>query len=258
MRAQWAAVLVVICAAGVARVGADVTVRQQAGGKALGQSLSGEMVQYIKGTKMRTDQSLGGKATSTIMDVGAQQLIVLDHAKKEANVTDMAKIAGELAKISADDIKAAVAPTAQTRKIAGSSCTVHDMRIMVPMQMGNETIQVVMSGPVCLAKGGPGAADYATFYRAASEKGMFFGDPRQARAQPGQAKGMTRMYLEMADRGVPLASDIQIKFEGGGMLAGMMSKMGGSNTTTEVLSIATDAIPDATFEIPAGYKVKKS
>jgi hypothetical protein len=110
---------------------------------------------------------------------------------------------------------------------------------------------------VCLAKNGPGQADVTAFYKAAADKGLFFGDPRAAKAQPGQAKGMTALYREMAALGVPLAHEMTIKFDGSGPMASMMGKMGGSTMSNEVLSVSTDPIPDSTFEIPAGYKVIK-
>jgi len=41
-------------------------------------------------------------------------------------------------------------------------------------------------------------------------------------------------------------------------MAAMMQKMGALNTTTtEVVAISTDAIPDSTFDVPEGYKVVK-
>ena len=40
-------------------------------------------------------------------------------------------------------------------------------------------------------------------------------------------------------------------------MAAMMSKMGGNTITSEVTSVSTEAIPDAIFEGPAGYKVNK-
>ena len=78
-----------------------------------------------------------------------------------------------------------------------------------------------------------------------------------AKAQPGQTKGMATMYREMAALGVPLSQEMNFKFEGTGAMAAMMAKMGGNSMTTEVVSISTDAIPDATFEVPEGYKIVK-
>ncbi|HSL20375.1 MAG TPA: hypothetical protein VK886_02485 [Vicinamibacterales bacterium] len=247
-----------VCLVLVSPAYADVTVRQKNTGKGgMGGAMSGETVQFIKGTRMRMDQTMGGDQTSTIVDAGSQKMIVLNHKKKEADVYDMAKIAQEISQATgAGDIEASITPTARTRQIAGATCTDHDVKMSVPMKMGNDTMTMVTAGVVCLAKGGPGADDFAAFYRAAAEKGLFFNDPRAAKAQPGQAKGMAVLYRGMADRGVAYATDIRMSFEGTGMMASMMNKMGGVSMSSEVLSIASDAIPDAHFDVPAGYKTR--
>jgi hypothetical protein len=235
---------------------ADVTVRLKNSGKgAMGAAMGGESTQQIKGAKMRTDQTIGSDPTSSIVDAGEQKMIVLNHKKREAEAHDMAKLSQEMA-AATGEIKTSLTPTSRTRQIAGATCTDHDVRMEIPMQMGQDVMTMVMSGVVCLAQGAPGAADYAAFYEAAAENGLFFGDPRAAKAQPGQAKGMTALYRDMASRGVPYATELQMKVEGTGMMASMMNKMGGMTMTSEVLSISTDAIPDAQFEVPAGYKVR--
>jgi hypothetical protein len=194
---------------------------------------------------------------STIMDVANQQMIAINHAKKEAEVFDFRTIGAGLAKIQATEMKARVTPKGQTRQIAGNACVVHDIEVTVPFDMGGEKLTFLLSGPACLAKNGPGAADMAAFFKMAAEKGLFFGDPRSAKAQPAQAKGMMTLYTEMAALGVPLSQEINIGFQGEGQMAVMMSKMGGSTMTSEVISASTDPIPDSTFEIPEGYKVTK-
>jgi hypothetical protein len=257
--APWRIVTAMMLAALVAApVFADVTVNQKTTGKgALGAAASGDSVQYVKGSKMRIDQTLGEDGTSVIVDADAQRMVSLNHKKKEAEIYDMTKMAAEMQKIQSSDIKANVTPTTQTRQIAGQTCTVHDIQIEIPMTMGNNSMTMVMAGPACLVKDAPGAKDYETFYKTAVEKGLFFSDPRQARAQPGQAKGMARLYQEMAARGMPYAQEFTMKFQGNDMMAGMMNKMGGATMTTEVTSVTTGPVADSLFEIPAGYKQKQ-
>lgn len=238
---------------------ADVTVRLKNSGKgAMGAAMSGETTQQIKGAKMRTDQTFGGDPTSTIIDAAGQQMIVLNHKKREAETYDMAKLSQEIASATgAGEITASVTPTPRTREVAGTTCTDHDVRMAIPTQMGQDTVTMVMSGVACLATGGPGATDYATFFRTAAEKGLFFGDPRGAKAQPGQARGMAALYRDMANLGVPYFTELQMKFEGTGMMAEMMNKMGGMVMTTEVVSISEGAIAEDQFEVPADYTVRK-
>lgn len=244
-------------AAIAAPAAADVTFRRKNDIKVVGTVMSGTSVQFIKGTKMREDQTIGGMQMSTIMDAATRQMISLNHQKREAEVYDLAKLGAELAKISEADVQASVTPTGQTRQVAGIACTVHDMQVSVPMERGGEQLEIRMSGPACLAKQAPGGADVAAFYKAAAENGLFFGDPRAARAQPGQARGMTAMYQKIASLGVLLAHEMHITFAGSGPMAGMMSKMGGSTMNTEVVSISAESIPDSAFDVPADYKVIK-
>ena len=231
---------------------ADVTLKQKTGGKmAMGGSATGESTQYIKGMRMRLDHGMTGSPESQIIDLTSQQMIVLNPKRREADVYDMTKLKEQLSKVTGSDVQARLTPTTQTRQIAGSTCTVHNMQVSVPTEMGGEKINFVISGPVCLSKDAPGRSDFAALYKS----GAFFGDPRTAKAQPGQASGLAMLYREMASLGVPLAQEMNIKFEGSGPMAGMMAKMGGSSLTTEVVSISTEPIADTIFEIPAGYKI---
>lgn len=234
---------------------ADITLKSKASGKGMVGAIAGDMTQYLKGTRTRTDQTTGGRQTSTIIDAATQKMIVLDHEKKQAEVIDMTAIGNSMAKAGMADVNVTITPRTETRQIAGTACQVYDLKVVVPMQMGNGGMTMVMSGPQCLAKNAPGHADFMAFYKAASEKGFFL-DPNQARAQPAAAKAMADMQRKMAELGVPLATEITIAMEASGPMAEMMKKMG-NTITTEVTAISTAAIPDAMFDVPADYRVTK-
>jgi hypothetical protein len=256
MRSTRLCSMALICLALAAPAAADVTTKHKSSGKGMvGGMASGEMTQYVKGLKIRNDQTMGGKQTSTIIDASAHQMIVIDHAKREVEVYDMASFGSSMAKVPVGDIKTSVTPTGQTRQIAGATCTVYDVKVTAPMAMGKDEMSLVLGGPYCLVKNGPGQADYVALYKAIAENG-FLGDPRQAKAQPALVKAMTEMSKKMSELGVPYSTEVNISFEGGPMAA-MMSKMGGNTMTSEVTSVSTDAIADSTFEVPAGYKVNK-
>jgi hypothetical protein len=246
----------VLCCAIASSASADVTIKSNSGGSGMAAAAAGDMTQYIKGTKVRIDQTSGpGRDTSTIIDMQAKQMIVLNHGSKEADVIDMGNLSASLTKAGVTDVTATINPTTVTRQIAGQTCTVHDLKISVPMQMGNMKMAMVMSGPQCLVKNAPGQADYLAFYKAASENGGFF-DAQQAKTRPEAARAMTDMYRKMAELGVPYATEMRIGFDGEGPMADMMKKM--ANTiTTEVTSVTTASIAPSMFDVPAGYKIKK-
>jgi hypothetical protein len=245
-----------LCAAIPSSAVADVTLKSKGSGTGMVGAATGDTTQYVKGLKMRTDQATMGTDTTIIIDASSRQMISLDHAKKEANVIDMNAISGTLSKAGVSDLEIAITPTGQTRQVAGSACTVYDLKIAVPMAMGNSAMKMVMSGPQCLSKSAPGYADFQAFYRAAAEKGFFL-DPAQAKAQPAVAKAMADMQRKMSELGVPLATETNMAMEASGPMAEMMKKMSANKIVTEVVSVSTAPIADSLFEVPAGYKMNK-
>lgn len=241
---------------------ADVTLTSQVSGKGLAKAAETQSITYIKGLKMRTDSTLGDAPTTTIIDIETQKFISINHKKKEASVLDMAQFRQELDKaMKGGDAKASLKPNAEKKEIAGRPCIGYDISVAMPMALGGDTsMTMVMTGPVFIAKGAPGSADYARFHLAAAEKGFIMSDPRAAKGAPQRTKGMTELYKAIADTGgIPYFMEMNMKIEGGGPMAGMMNKvMGGAAFSNTVTAVSTDAIAGDKFEIPAGYKVKDS
>jgi hypothetical protein len=235
---------------------ADVTMTSKSTGKMAGGDGTIQVIR-IKGSKMRTDMTRGNDNTSVIFDVDAGKMITLDHKKKEAYVMDSAAMTETLSKVNETDVKASLTPTSEKKQVAGYDCTVHDSDVRVAFSPAEGmNLQIQMTGPVCLSPSAPGKAEYTDFYTAAVKKGFFFTDPRAAKAQPGPAKAFAELYKKWAEAGVPLSSNITLKFEGGGFMTGMMNKMAGGATTNEVTKVDTATIPETEFATPAGYKVK--
>jgi hypothetical protein len=241
---------------------ADVTMKSTIEGKGMG--MSGTMVSttYIKGNKMRSDVVMGDTTRTTIFDVDSQRMISFDSKKKEADVYDMQKMSEDMAKnVQVSDIKASLKPNGQTKQVSGKSATGYDMEISVPATMGGANgmkMTVNLSGPIWVVKGAPGTAEYLGFYKNAIDKGWFFTDPRQAKAQPGQAKAMAEVYRQLAATGgIAYEQEMSIKMSGDGPMAGMLAKMGGMTSTQTITSVDTAAIAADMFAPPAGYKLKE-
>lgn len=252
------AVLALILAAAPAY--ADVTVKYTTSGKGMmGMAGNFESTTMIKGSKMRTEATVMGNQTVTIMDLDKQQMITLNPKKKEAEVLDLTKFNEELTdKIGAANATASVKANGETKQVLGVACKGYDVNISMPMAMGEGmNMTMNMGGPMWLAVGAPGSSDFSAFYKAAAQKGFFFTDPKQAKAQPAQAKGMAEMYKEVAAlNGIMYEQVMDIKIQGEGPMASMMSKMGSSSMTITATSVSTDPLSDDLFAIPAGYKVK--
>lgn len=235
-------------------VWADVTLNQ----KMTSKFVSGDSVTRIKGHKMRTDMTTPkGEQMSTIFDIDAGKMISMNMQKKEADVFDMSAGREAMAKIGAEGVKSSLTPTSETRQVAGHACTVHTASVSIAMELGKDMppMTMNMSGPVCISKTAPGKADFAAFYLTAAEKGFFFQDARSVKAQPAPAKGLVTLYKAMVSAGVPLTMDMSIKFEGGGPMGAIMSKVGGMQITTETTQVTEGALSDDLFTMPADFKV---
>jgi hypothetical protein len=254
------ALATILAAAVAAPVWADVTIKQTNSGKGMGMSGTMAGTTYIKGMKMRTDTVSGDTTRTMIFDVENQKMYSFDSKKKDVDVWDMQAFGADLEKsVDTSAMKATVTPNGQTKTIAGQSAAGYDMEISMPSSMGGPggpkmTIRLV--GPMWVVKDAPGTRDYMAFYKAAVDKGWIFSDPRAAKGSPGQARAMAEMYRQLAETGgVPYETEMQVKMDGEGPMAGLMAKMGGMSMTSTVQSVETGTLADDLFTPPAGYKL---
>ena len=99
--------IALLCCAIASPALADVTLKSKGTGTGMVGAVAGDMTQYVKGLKSRTDQTSGaGRQTSTIIDIATKQMIVLNHDTKEADVIDMTNLSETLAKAGATEITA--------------------------------------------------------------------------------------------------------------------------------------------------------
>jgi hypothetical protein len=251
-----------LAAAGTA-AHADVSVMTTTAGKASIINVGGTGTNLIKGNRMRTDSVIGGRTDSLIIDIDGRRFVNIDEKKKSATVTPLDSISDELAKIGAGPFNATLKKTAQVKKIAGYSCTVHDINVSFPFSVtGNPgdgmDVNMVLSGTVCLSTDAPGLADYQKFYRASADSGFIFGDPRTTKSPTGAAtaKAYAELTRKMAEAGMALESHVLISASGANPMASMMAKLAASDITTTVTQITVGDLPAEQFDVPAGYKMK--
>jgi hypothetical protein len=257
-----ALVALVAAMAFVAPAFADVTIKSSMTGKGLGMSGSTTATTYIKGNKMRSDTVTGDTTRSVIFDVDTQKMISFDSKKKEADVYDMQKLSADISQnVDTTGMKTSIKPNGKTKPVSGHTAAGYDAEITVPATMGGKDgmkMTVILTGPMWIVKGAPGAAEYMNFYKTAVEKGWFFTDPRAAKGQPGQAKAMAEMYRQLAATGgIPFEQEMNIKMSGDGPMAGMLARMGNVTMTTTVTSVEAGTIAADLFAPPAGYKLKE-
>jgi hypothetical protein len=251
-------------------LGADVTITQTTtleGGilAAAGQGETPKMVTRIKGTKMRTDMEAMGQSIVTIVDVVSRQTIILNPAKKTAQIFTPEAAAGALPDVAKMDVN--FKSTGQSKIIEGAQCEEQTFTMKMnmsdlgaPGQMPPEAaammkdVHLEVIGNVWVATSGPGTADYLAFLKAAIASNMV-----GALIGAGQQKGGFGKMLAAAASapGLPYLSEINPTFSGTGPMVQVLQQSGAMKITQKVTSVSTDAIADEMFTVPADYQVEK-
>ena len=270
MRRSFATLAVVaLC---VASLRADVRVTStttvEGGFAAMMGGMTPRVVMHIKGTKARAEMDLGQTAMATITDLSTQQVTVLNHAQKTAQVVVVGAPPPGTPPMVMPKFDADIQPTGRTQTIAGNECAEHTLKMSVAMadaaaspQMPPEAsammkdLRMVMSGTMWVAKSGPGVAEYAAFQAAAVKAGV----GKMMAAIPGMgSSGIDRMMSAFSTAsGLPYLTEMSMTFEGSGPVVEMMKQQGPIKITTKVTEVSTDPLSDDLFKVPEDYKVVK-
>lgn len=243
----------------VAPARADVTITATSASAGLASSKA-TTVTHIKGMKLGTHTETGSSTSSSIVDLEAGTLTVIDHQKKEAERYDLKALRDELAKSAPGAPAVRLAPNGKTKTLIGHACRGYDVRVAVPFAPvpgQPASLTLVMAGPAWLADKAPGGADYAAFYTRAGEQGAFFGNPGEARKMPAQATTFAEMYRAIAATGgVPLSLELTMTIEGAtGQFADALEAAPTTVVTTTVTSVVSASVGDQHFQVPPGYVV---
>lgn len=240
---------------------ADVTINVTTAGKASFINVGGDGVTQIKGNRLRSEQ--GGKPPAMLIDIDGRRFVSIDDAKKSAVVTPLESVSEQIQKVGLTNIEATLTKTSEVKKVAGYSCTVHNLNMSFPFSLSGQPgqgmdVTMVVTGTACLSTEVPGLADYQHFYKAAGESGFIFGDPRAAKSPAGaaQAHAYAALVKKMTEGGMALESHINITSKGDGPMAAMMASLAKSDIMTTVTSVKAGDLPAEAFDVPAGYKVK--
>src|SRR5688572_21940710 len=127
--------LAALLAAGGAAAHADVTVNTTTAGKASIIDVTGTGVNLIKGNRMRTDTITRGRTDALIIDIDGRRFVNIDEKKKSVLVTPLDSISDDLAKVGVGGLSSTLKKTSQVKKVAGFSCTVHDINVTMPFSL---------------------------------------------------------------------------------------------------------------------------
>jgi hypothetical protein len=259
----------------VAPLGADVTITTtttlEGGPAAMAGGVSPTVVTRIKGDKSRTDVEMGQHAIATLVDLTANQAILLRPDQKTAQVLDTtsAMAAAPQGDVVMPKIETSVKPTGQSREIAGTTCQEFavTMRMdMAPMAKGRADMspeaaatlggmRMTMTGSVWVARDAPGSAEYLTFQTGAAKLARTALSRAGRQGLPG---GMDQLLTGFAEApGIPYLTELTMGFEGNEKLAAVMKQVGAMKIVSRVTAVSTEPLADALFSIPADYKVLK-
>jgi hypothetical protein len=254
---------------------ADVTVTQtmtmegQAAAMLQGTQLP-KITMRIKGRKSRTDIEMNGQTTTSIADLDARQVIMLNSATKTATITTPASVASGGAPVPVPKVDISMKPTGKAQTIDGQACDEHAFTMAIAMSemMGQRQVppeaaaaladvQMVMVGSFWIAKSAPGASEFAAFNKAAAESKLL--KSVIAGTAPGVANGLDKVMEAAASApGLPYLTEMTMTFEGSGPMVEAMKQMGGMKVVQKIASVSTEALPEDLFRIPAGYTVEKN
>ncbi|HJR59187.1 MAG TPA: hypothetical protein VJ813_07315 [Vicinamibacterales bacterium] len=254
-------------------VHADVTVVQTmkmegAAAQAMGGAPMPRITMRIKGQKSRAEIDTNGQVVTSIVDLAARQVIVLNSTTKTATVTTPASVAAGGAPVAMPKMDISLKPTGKTQTIDGQQCEEHVMAMSMAMAqfMGQgqvppeaaammQDVKMVMDGSVWIARSAPGAAEFTAFNKAAINSNLL---NSVAGLMGGKSGGLDKlMEAAAAAPGLPYLTEITMSFEGTGPMVDAMKQMGPMKMIQTLASVSTDPIADDLFTIPAGYTVEK-
>lgn len=242
---------------------------------------------YFKGQKMATANAI----TSSIVDLDAQTVTLINHAAKTYTVTKFSDM-GQAMKGTNIEAKADVKQTGQKKNINGYNAAevVMTMAVENP-QMAQSGMKMNMEIDMWLSPDPPGAQEMSAFYRKNMDK--FPWTAMAGGANSGMQKAMADMQKQVAQLGgVAVLEVIKMKTGNEAQAAQMpqgmeqararleaMKKAGGPQAqaaeqalarmgpaggsggsmfeiTMESTGFSTASVPDSVFAIPAGYMKK--
>lgn len=235
----------------------DVLITEATSARIGGRAVQGVRSTYIKGARMRVEQVHGDQSSTTLFDVPAGAIIDLDSKKRRAEIREMRVRAAELERqYPRQRVSVTMAATGAMKELAGWSCPEYTFSITVPMTKDGDPA-MTMSGSAWIGQGAPGADDYRTFAARADERQLVVGYASNNRIAMGITRGQTELYRALAGLGIPYQIDLTIRFDGHGLLSGLMNKVASGSRTSSVAKIAIEPIADDRFLVPDGWKREK-
>lgn len=225
------------------------------------------MTTRVKGKKARADMEVMGTKITSLTDLATKEITILNHAEKTAQV--ISPTTGANVEMPKMDVDVSLKPTGQSKAIDGVQCAEHTFKLAVGFaemsgkQMPPEAaeamkdLKMLMDGSIWVAKGGPGAAEYTAFQKAAVEAKLA---SALAGLMGGESRGgIDKLMAAVSEApGIPYLTEMTMDVEGTSPMVEMMKKqMSGMKMVQRTTGVSTEPLADDLFKIPGDYKVKK-
>ena len=265
-----------LCSVGLSAADVTVTITTSIEGGLAGASNTGttpKVVTKISGAKSRTDIDTGDQVLTTIIDTESNQMYVLRPADKTA--LQLPADGGATGQAAVAEVEATVKPTGRTRDVEGVACT--EFAVSMKMNMAAvaagagsslppeatamlKDIFLRVEGSTWVAKEAPGAAEYATFQKAASRAAM--AALSRVSASGGASSsipgGMERLFTGFPEAsGIPYLTELTTAVEGTGQFVALLQGMAQMKITNKVTSVSTEPVGADAFAVPEGFTVVK-
>lgn len=209
---------------------------------------------FLKSGRERVDRG----STSTILDLDANRLTVLDHIAKTATIyrlEDLRPRQQDLAQVNVD-----VELTDRTRRFGPFECRQANVSLVStnprqPMPGAVfESTRNITTGIVWIATDIPGAAEFRAFNERLERAGAVVTDFLMSRRESATAVAQARFATVVAAKGIPCAS--QLSSRGLATFAGSELIFPSHSNDWQLQSVSTEPLADALFEVPPGYAVR--
>jgi hypothetical protein len=249
--------LTLICTLSALPASADLSLTGRSTVVAMGMQGVGQEGVWLSGSKIRRDMIDRGKAYSHLYNLDKNEITVIDHSQRQAQIYSMASINQQTnATVSSKDLKLDLKPTSRKHSLQKWTCVEHDLFASMPAEVGGEKVSFTLTGTVWLASDTAEQKEVAAFIAAAKNPDFFMGIPTLAKSSPAQARGMSEIVRRMAPNGLLCAVDVQTKYAGTGRMAALSNKLN-SRISLTYEQYGTNKLKSEVFDIPKGYRIER-
>lgn len=231
--------------------GADFTLLGRSTLTAMNMANTGKESLLVKKQRLRRDLTDRGRLYTFLYDLASKELTVVDHLLRQAETHSLNNARKAPA---VKDLRLELAGTGRRHTLQDWNCEEYGLEAEMPGEMGQEKVKVLLSGRVWLERQASERKELAPFLKAVAAEDFFMGAAMPGKPLSSQAQGINEAIRRVLDKGMLCAAEIDIKYEGGGPMADLGRRMA---TRMSIIyeALSDQNLPDALFEIPAGYRV---